>query len=115
MKEIRALTSLRGVAAIWVFLFHLDSERPLFPHQLRDWLPVGRGYIAVDLFFVLSGFVLALTYRESFLARPPAHPCGHPQGQVWIGRTSRTGRRGTGGRRPFASNRCQNRLKTERQ
>jgi len=72
MKEIRALTSLRGVAAIWVFLFHLDSERPLFPHQLRDWLPVGRGYIAVDLFFVLSGFVLALTYRESFLARPPA-------------------------------------------
>ena len=70
MKEIRALTSLRGVAAIWVFLFHLDLERPLFPHVLRDGLAINRGTIAVDLFFVLSGFVLALTYRASFRTRP---------------------------------------------
>jgi peptidoglycan/LPS O-acetylase OafA/YrhL len=70
MKEIRALTSLRGVAAMWVFLFHFDAERPFFPHGWREGLAIGRGYIAVDLFFVLSGFVMALTYRQSFLTRP---------------------------------------------
>ena len=60
MKEIRALTSLRGVAAMWVFLFHLDLKRPMFPPGLLTWVPIGRGYIAVDLFFVLSGFVMML-------------------------------------------------------
>jgi peptidoglycan/LPS O-acetylase OafA/YrhL len=70
MKEIRALTSLRGVAAIWVVLFHLDLERALFPPALHRWLAIGRGYIAVDLFFALSGFVLALTHRGDFLVRP---------------------------------------------
>jgi peptidoglycan/LPS O-acetylase OafA/YrhL len=70
MKEVRALTSLRGVAAMWVFLFHLGTKRPMFPHGLLAWVPIGRGYIAVDLFFILSGFVMALTYRDSFLTRP---------------------------------------------
>ena len=66
MKDIRALTSLRGVAALWVLLFHLELERPVFPAGLREALAIGRGYVAVDLFFVLSGFVMALTYAESF-------------------------------------------------
>ena len=70
MKEIRALTSLRGVAALWVLLFHLELERPVFPTGLRSALAIGRGYVAVDLFFVLSGFVMALTYAESFRTRP---------------------------------------------
>ena len=70
MKEVRALTSLRGVAAMWVFLFHLDLKRPMFPPGFLAWVPIGRGYIAVDLFFVLSGFVMALTYRDSFQTRP---------------------------------------------
>lgn len=70
MAEIRALTSLRGVAAIWVFLFHLDLMRPVLPAALGRLLAIGRGYIAVDLFFALSGFVLAFNYRESFVKRP---------------------------------------------
>ncbi|HLG89424.1 MAG TPA: acyltransferase [Alphaproteobacteria bacterium] len=70
MKDIRALTSLRGVAAIWVLLFHLELERPVFPAGLSKALAIGRGYVAVDLFFVLSGFVMALTYAESFRTRP---------------------------------------------
>src|ERR1700709_576806 len=72
MKEVRALTSLRGVAAMWVFLFHLDLKRPMFPPGLLAWVPIGRGYIAVDLFFILSGFVMALSYRDSFLPQPLA-------------------------------------------
>jgi peptidoglycan/LPS O-acetylase OafA/YrhL len=42
------------------------------PEPLRHWLAIGRGYLAVDLFFVLSGFVLALTHRDIFVSRPLA-------------------------------------------
>jgi peptidoglycan/LPS O-acetylase OafA/YrhL len=71
MKEIRTLTSLRGVAAIWVFLFHLDLERPLIPPALRHWLAIGRGYIAVDLFFVLS-----VSFYGPFQHSPSTHRGG---------------------------------------
>jgi peptidoglycan/LPS O-acetylase OafA/YrhL len=49
-----ALDGLRGVAAFAVILDHVSST------TLRAWLP-GR-YMAVDFFFVLSGFVLAHAY-----------------------------------------------------
>jgi peptidoglycan/LPS O-acetylase OafA/YrhL len=48
----------------------------LFPAGVRGLLAIDRGYIAVDLFFVLSGFVLAWTYRKSFLIRPFAAAYG---------------------------------------
>jgi peptidoglycan/LPS O-acetylase OafA/YrhL len=66
MEEIRPLTSVRGVAALWVFLYHLAIALPKSPRFLTGAVLLGRGYLAVDLFFVLSGFVLALTYREMF-------------------------------------------------
>ncbi len=60
-SEIRPLTSLRGVAALYVVIYHfhyffgpsIDIERwtPFFSHGAR----------AVDLFFILSGFILAQT------------------------------------------------------
>jgi peptidoglycan/LPS O-acetylase OafA/YrhL len=53
--EISALTSLRGVAALTVLIFHI--------------IPDFRGYLAVDLFFLLSGFVLTHVYREIVLTR----------------------------------------------
>jgi peptidoglycan/LPS O-acetylase OafA/YrhL len=59
-----ALTGLRGVAAIWVVLFHL-----FWPGV--D--PVTRaGYLGVDIFFILSGFVLTHVYfrKEELLTRP---------------------------------------------
>jgi len=49
------LDALRGVAAIGVMLYHSMPSSPL---------PVPGGFLAVDLFFVLSGFVIALTYEE---------------------------------------------------
>ena len=61
--ELLPLTSIRGLAAWWVVLFHLRF-------LLAPWLPVGtvdllaRGNLAVDLFFVLSGFVIYLNYGE---------------------------------------------------
>ncbi len=53
--EISALTSLRGVAALTVLIFHV--------------IPDFRGYLAVDLFFLLSGFVLTHVYHEIGLTR----------------------------------------------
>ena len=49
-----ALNAMRGVAAIVVVLFHAD-------HLVGVPLAAG-GYLAVDLFFVLSGFVIAHAY-----------------------------------------------------
>lgn len=48
------LDAMRGLAAICVALFHFDIWA--MPH----------GYLAVDFFFVLSGFVLARTYAPRF-------------------------------------------------
>lgn len=53
--EISALTSLRGVAALTVLIFHV--------------IPNFRGYLAVDLFFLLSGFVLTHVYNAISFTR----------------------------------------------
>jgi peptidoglycan/LPS O-acetylase OafA/YrhL len=50
------LDGMRGIAAFAVILDHVSSL------TLRSWLP-GR-YLAVDFFFVLSGFVLAHAYGQ---------------------------------------------------
>src|SRR5579883_2462326 len=61
--EVRALTGLRGIAALMVAVYHIDPELRGFGAFGRA---VGRGYLWVDLFFVLSGFVLALNYGGKF-------------------------------------------------
>ena len=57
MSRFAALDGLRGVCALLVALFHL----PLECHLLASPL-VREGYIFVDFFFVLSGFVIAHAY-----------------------------------------------------
>jgi peptidoglycan/LPS O-acetylase OafA/YrhL len=60
-KRFTELDGLRGVAALLVVIFHLRrSVRELDPPQSLDHLISG-GYLMVDLFFVISGFVLART------------------------------------------------------
>ena len=61
--EIRSLTGLRGVAAAIVMLYHFGLFLPLTTGNIS---PIGPGYLMVDLFFVLSGFVMARTYAEAF-------------------------------------------------
>jgi peptidoglycan/LPS O-acetylase OafA/YrhL len=59
--ELSALTSLRGIAAMVVLLFHCS----FFALRFADGEPPGfwlRGYLGVDLFFLLSGFVLTHVY-----------------------------------------------------
>ncbi|MBW4023341.1 MAG: acyltransferase [Proteobacteria bacterium] len=61
--EIGALTGIRGVAAAAVITYHI------FPATFMPWgisQLFARGYMAVDVFFVLSGFVMALNYGPMF-------------------------------------------------
>lgn len=62
-KEIKSLTGLRGIAAIYVMLFHFFIGQR-FTNPLTTLL--AHGYLAVDIFFVLSGFVMTLTYSHLF-------------------------------------------------
>ena len=70
-NEIAALTGLRGLAALWVFLFHIPVAVPTASPALKAVLGTlgAGGYLGVDIFFVLSGFVLTLNYGEARLHR----------------------------------------------
>ncbi|PIF46814.1 peptidoglycan/LPS O-acetylase OafA/YrhL [Chryseobacterium sp. 52] len=60
-NEIKSLTGLRGIVALWVTFFH-------FSYSKNFWIQsvVGKGYVAVDIFFVLSAFLLAVSYSGKF-------------------------------------------------
>ncbi len=60
-SELPALTALRGIAAVGVLLFHSSYYAYHFADGSPPWL-WRRGYLAVDLFFFLSGFVLTHVY-----------------------------------------------------
>lgn len=71
--EIKPLTGVRGVAAFIVMIYHYCNY-VAFPQFHPDFL--SKGYLCVDLFFVLSGFVLALRYGEKLADRPSASAYG---------------------------------------
>ena len=62
--EIRSLTGLRGVAAIYVILLHYFIPTGASRSALTVFIL--HGYLSVDLFFILSGFVMALNYSHMF-------------------------------------------------
>jgi peptidoglycan/LPS O-acetylase OafA/YrhL len=62
-RHLDALTGLRGIAAWMVVLYHIRfSLAALLPAWIIAAL--GKGYLAVDLFFMLSGFVLWYNYAD---------------------------------------------------
>jgi peptidoglycan/LPS O-acetylase OafA/YrhL len=60
--DLRPLTALRFVAAAWVviYAFWPDLNVSVLPHA------VAKGYLGVEVFFVLSGFILCHVYLEAF-------------------------------------------------
>lgn len=60
--DIRPLTALRFLAAAWVvvYAFWPDLNVSVLPHA------VAKGYLGVEVFFVLSGFILCHVYLEAF-------------------------------------------------
>jgi peptidoglycan/LPS O-acetylase OafA/YrhL len=67
-RQLPSLTPLRGIAALWVVLYHYCGTRQYFPNL--DITPhsyfISKGYLGVDMFFMLSGFVMAHVYCRSF-------------------------------------------------
>ncbi|WP_036799559.1 acyltransferase family protein [Photobacterium marinum] len=68
-KQIPILTPLRGFAALCVVFFH---ARLIFFVQWKDPVSeythfIENSYLWVDLFFVLSGFVMMHIYQQTFL------------------------------------------------
>lgn len=59
--NIRLLTSLRFFAALWVVLFH---DWPKLDVGFTPAL-VDKGYLGVELLFVLSGFILCHAYLSA--------------------------------------------------
>ena len=64
--EIKPLTGIRAAAALWVVLFHLHAQiRNEFPREEIFLSPIlSNGYLGVDLFFILSGFIIYYNYSE---------------------------------------------------
>ncbi len=58
-----ALDGLRGVAALVVVAHHID-----WPNHLTNIAFVRNGYLAVDLFFILSGFVICSSYSTKIVS-----------------------------------------------
>ncbi|MDO9588054.1 MAG: acyltransferase [Brevundimonas sp.] len=59
--DLRALTTLRFLAALWVVLY------TAWPHLDVGFVPVAvtKGYLGVETFFILSGFILSHVYLEA--------------------------------------------------
>ncbi|WP_035357046.1 acyltransferase family protein [Edaphobacter aggregans] len=66
--QLAGLTTLRFFAALHVILFHLKVEGilPGGPWWYQNF--AGIGYIGVNFFFVLSGFILVYTYAATDIA-----------------------------------------------
>src|SRR5580698_4590454 len=64
--QLPSLTALRGLAALWVVVYHFSVQ--CLPNL--DATPythlIHKGYLAVDLFFMLSGFVMTHVYHRAF-------------------------------------------------
>lgn len=74
---IDSLTSLRGIAALWVVLFHIDVS--IFYRDLGGLVPrdatgiFAKGYLWVDFFFLLSGFIIAHVYGAQLAGANKPH------------------------------------------
>lgn len=59
-QHFEILDGLRGVAALAVVIFHFMEW--VFPDPVKNF--IGHGFLAVDFFFCLSGFVIGYAYDD---------------------------------------------------
>lgn len=79
-REILPLTGLRALLAWWVVALHFVREL-LAPGVMRSFLEAG--HLAVDMFFVLSGYVLTKRYAGADLRDP------NERNWFWLRRAAR--------------------------
>jgi peptidoglycan/LPS O-acetylase OafA/YrhL len=65
MNYLPQLTGLRGLAAWWIVFFHFREALPL-PTDSLFYRLTAQGHLAVDFFFILSGFIIFINYGKSF-------------------------------------------------
>lgn len=60
-QKIDSVQALRGIAAMSVFIFHMRFQFPTGVQDIDEsvWNVVMKGFLGVDIFFVISGFILA--------------------------------------------------------
>jgi peptidoglycan/LPS O-acetylase OafA/YrhL len=93
----QALTGLRGIAAAWVLVFHAWQFAGAPALRIAaigiDFTPLAQcGYFGVDLFFVLSGFLLGMPFHRAAaegrtspsLARFWMHRCRRVLPAYWV-------------------------------
>ncbi|MCW2956277.1 MAG: Acyltransferase [Thermoleophilia bacterium] len=67
-SRLPRLTGVRAVAAWWVVLFHLQLSVGEFLFGARDGYVaalLGAGHAGVDVFFILSGFIISYVYATA--------------------------------------------------
>lgn len=67
---IGGLTALRGLAALYIISLHHFGA-------LGIPIPIYKGHLAVDFFFLLSGFILMHVYGATLLQTPTWHSYKH--------------------------------------
>lgn len=67
--ELPTLTPLRGIAAMGIVVFHFTQHLHTGWHETEVTQLISRSYLAVDLFFIMSGCVLAHVYGGWFKLR----------------------------------------------
>ncbi len=79
-----AVDMLRGFAAVLVLMYHVTVHgRWQRSSETGLWLLWGRGFAGVDLFLVISGFVIALTALNSHAERGSAFRADFARRRFW--------------------------------
>jgi len=68
VEYLSSLTALRGVAAILVAVFHFEMAAARFVPAAQSMF-FEKCYIMVDLFFIMSGFIMLHVYSKDFQDR----------------------------------------------
>lgn len=64
-EKLLSVQALRGIAALLVLIFHIDAMFREGAPRSRDFGAFwARGYAGVDLFFVISGFIMVYVTRD---------------------------------------------------
>ena len=75
-RTVRAIDGLKGVGALGIVVFHMSAALAYSPEFgfTAGWF--GKYFLLLDLFFVLSGYGVALGYADTFRERVTARDYG---------------------------------------
>src|SRR5690606_42103354 len=65
-RKLEWLEAMRGFAALWVLVHHAGQTVDHFVGSTGGKHWVDRGFLGVDFFFVLSGFIIAFASQRLF-------------------------------------------------